>query len=404
MATDTLVAYRTKRDFARTPEPRGKRGAARKALGFVVQKHAARRLHFDLRLEVDGVYKSWAVPKGPSLDPAEKRLAVQVEDHPLDYGSFEGTIPEGAYGAGTVQLWDRGRFKPEEQDPAAAIARGKLTFTLEGERLGGGWKLVRMGGRARDKGQNWLLMKIADEAARGGKDAEIATLDSSVASRRTMAEIAAGKEDQRRSKGRAPRNPAAQAAPAFVPPQLARTEQRPPQGDQWVHEIKFDGYRVQFRAAEGVATGWSRSGQDWTGRFAAIAAAVAKLPDCTLDGEVVALNREGQPDFAALQDALSRGDDGTLVYFVFDLLATGGKDLRSLSLLERKKRLGALLAREPDARLRYVEHFASPGDAVWKSACRMALEGIVSKRVDAPTAPAVARPGSRRSVAAATSS
>jgi bifunctional non-homologous end joining protein LigD len=167
-----------------------------------VQKHAARRLHFDLRLEVDGVYKSWAVPKGPSLDPAEKRLAVQVEDHPLDYGTFEGTIPEGEYGAGTVQLWDRGRFKPEEQDPAAAIARGKLTFALDGERLSGGWKLVRMGGRARDKGQNWLLMKIADDAARSGEDAEIAALDSSIASRRTMAEIAAGKKAKRTNRSR----------------------------------------------------------------------------------------------------------------------------------------------------------------------------------------------------------
>jgi bifunctional non-homologous end joining protein LigD len=189
MPTDTLTAYRAKRDFDRTPEPRGKRAAAGRKLGFVVQKHAARNLHFDLRLEVDGVYKSWAVPKGPSLDPGEKRLAVQVEDHPLDYGTFEGTIPEGAYGAGTVQLWDRGRFTPEESDPAAAIKRGKLTFELDGERLKGRWKLVRMGGRARDKGQNWLLMKLADDASRSGADGEIATLDRSVASRRTMAEI-----------------------------------------------------------------------------------------------------------------------------------------------------------------------------------------------------------------------
>jgi bifunctional non-homologous end joining protein LigD len=408
-----LQRYREKRDFGRTGEPSGDDPAPANggALRFVIQKHDATRLHYDLRLELDGVFKSWAVAKGPSLDPAEKRLAVEVEDHPLAYGDFEGTIPPGEYGGGTVQLWDRGIWTPEI-DPARGLADGDLKFTLKGARLHGSWVLVRMKHDRAAKGRastrtNWLLIKHRDRWAREGDAAHIDT-DRSVASGRTMAAIAQGT-------GRRPKpfmaaktpeadavwhsndGPAAAAAapeaeraapvppPHFVKPALCRSVDRPPAGAGWVHEVKFDGYRIQLRVAGGRAALRTRSGLDWTARFPAVARDAARLPDALIDGEMVALDNDGAPDFAALQAALSEEKTDRLVFFAFDLLHANGADLREEKLGARKSALEKLLA---DAgcgpRLRYVEHFSTGGDAVLRSACRMSLEGIVSKRLDAP--------------------
>jgi bifunctional non-homologous end joining protein LigD len=423
MPSSKLAKYQAKRDFNRTAEPSGDEGAPAAArLRFVIQKHAASRLHYDLRLEVDGVFKSWAVTRGPSLDPADKRLAVEVEDHPIDYGDFEGTIPAGEYGGGTVMLWDRGYWAPEDGfDPAKALDKGELKFVLEGQKLHGGWVLVRLKERERTNRHNWLLIKHRDAAARSHDEEDVLREDRSVASGRAMDQIAAGK-------GRAPKpfirpaagkanavwrserdggaddkedDPVGEAAsagrgaegapvaqmPKFVEPQLASLVERPPQGAGWAHEVKFDGYRLQMRIEGGAAQLRTRKGLDWTGKFPEIAAAGGGLADAIVDGEVVALDHDGAPDFAALQAALSSGDTAPLVYFAFDLLFAAGRDLRKLPLKDRKARLkdllGALKGRAAQ-RIRYVEHFEAAGDAVLKSACSMALEGIVSKKLGAP--------------------
>ncbi len=429
MSNRKLSKYRAKRDFGRTAEPSGAhRIAPGKELRFVIQKHAARRLHYDLRLELDGVFKSWAVTRGPSLDPHDKRLAVEVEDHPLDYGDFEGTIPAGEYGGGTVQLWDRGYWRPEgAQSPQQALKAGELKFVLAGQRLHGSWVLVRMKpSRDRDRGRrtNWLLIKHRDQyAAADGED--VLAEDRSVASGRSMATIAAGRgaapkpfmRDKKTAAMRAdavwggtvwngqssaagpatPRRRQAKAGakrrtetptpmPGFIPPQLCRLVDRPPGGADWVHEVKLDGYRMQLRVADGAARLLTRSGLDWTGKFPEIARAAAALPDCILDGEVVALDASGAPDFAALQAALSDGETGDLVYFAFDLLYAAGERLTARPLAARKQALRDLLAatRGKAKVIRYVEHFATGGEAILKSACRLSLEGIVSKRIDAP--------------------
>ena len=421
MATKKLSTYEAKRDFTKTAEPRGAQAPSPSdRLRFVIQKHAATRLHYDLRLELDGVFKSWAVTKGPSLDPHDKRLAVEVEDHPLDYGDFEGTIPKGQYGGGTVLLWDRGYWAPEGMTAEEGLAKGDLKFTLEGEHLHGSWVLVRMkGDRFGGKRTNWLLIKHRDGFATEGHGEAVLDDDRSVASGRTMEDIAAGRgrapkpfmltEAQhavtadatwdsnvglapaRRAERRATaKKPARSALPDFIEPQLCRSVERPPQGDGWVHEIKFDGYRIQARVQNGVAVLRTRKGLDWTARFAAAARACAALPDGIYDGEIVALDHDGAPDFAALQAALSEGKSDRLVYFLFDLLHTGDEDLRGEALSARKERLAAIVAALPERgapALRYVDHFASGGDAVLKSACKLSLEGIVSKAVDAPYAP-----------------
>ena len=411
---DSLGTYRAKRDFSRTAEPSGKASVASSPrLRFVVQKHDATRLHFDFRLELDGVFKSWAVTRGPSLDPAVKRLAVEVEDHPLDYGDFEGTIPEGQYGGGTVQLWDRGTWTPVG-DPHDGLRKGDLKFDLDGERLHGSWVLVRMRhDREGKKGRNnWLLIKHRDAAAREGGADDLLEEETSVASGRTLKQIALGTgraptpfmtgrkrgagavwNSSRKGGGDGAAIPESKAQPrkakkmpAFVEPQLCKLVERAPPGAGWGHEVKFDGYRLQLRVEDGKARLRTRKGLDWTDRFAAIAAAAKGLPDCLLDGEAVALDSHGAPDFAALQAALSEGRSDRLVFFVFDILFAEGEDLRPLPLRERKARLQALLdgLRGKHPALRFVEHFETAGDAVLESACRMHLEGIVSKQLDSP--------------------
>ncbi len=422
MAPEQLGLYRAKRDFKKTNEPSGTQKIAPADYPrFVIQKHAATRLHYDLRLEVDGVFKSWAVTKGPSIDPADKRLAVEVEDHPLDYGDFEGTIPKGEYGGGTVMLWDRGFWAVDDgKTPAEALRKGELKFTLAGEKLKGSWVLVRMR-HDRDGGKrtNWLLIKHRDGYEKPGDHDAVLAQDTSVASGRSLEQIAAGRgrgpkpfmlgkgkgADPRavwhsdRSEGKGPEGnpiPPARKTPAkaksktasipeFIAPQLCKLVSRPPAGADWVHEIKFDGYRMQLRIENGAATLRTRKGLDWTEKFAATAAAATKLPDAIIDGEAVALDQDGAPDFAALQAALSEGKSESIIYFAFDLLFEGGEDLRGLPLADRKTRLKALIERHPASAkvIRYVDHLADAGDAVLKSACRMNLEGIVSKRLGA---------------------
>ncbi len=416
MANDKLTTYKAKRDFQKTREPSGQvavKPTIRRR--FVIQKHAATRLHYDLRLELDGVFKSWAVTKGPSLDPHDKRLAVEVEDHPLDYGDFEGTIPKGQYGGGTVMLWDRGYWEPDgTRTPEQALAKGDFKFTLEGERLHGGFVLVRMANDRERGKRNWLLIKHRDEFAVPASGA--AVLDennTSVASGRPMEAIAAGKgrkpkpfmlqggkvqadavwdsrsglaaEERKAGREKRPKAVIARDLPDFVAPQLCETLDRPPSADGWIHEIKFDGYRIQMRVVNSDVTLKTRKGLDWTAKYPAIAEAAGRLPDAIVDGEICALDENGAPDFAALQAALSEDKTDLLVYFAFDLLFEGGEDLRTRPLTERKERLQQLLSKAgDDVRLRFVEHFEDGGEAVLRSACRLSLEGIVSKRRDAP--------------------
>jgi bifunctional non-homologous end joining protein LigD len=419
-----LSTYRKKRDFEKTAEPSGDgKVAPSKQRRFVIQKHDATRLHYDLRLEFDGVFKSWAVTRGPSLDPHDKRLAVEVEDHPLDYGDFEGTIPEGQYGGGTVQLWDRGTW--ESDDPERGFKKGDLKFTLHGEKLGGSWVLVRMRwDRNGGKRTNWLLIKHRDEFVREGKDNTILDEDQSVASGRSMAQIAAGKgkapkpfmtakagavkadavwqsnrgdaadaRDRGKtkkaapSKGNAAKGKKAAAIPDFVAPELCTSVDRPPSGAAWCHEVKFDGYRVHMRVEHGEAVLKTRKGLDWTDRFGAIAKEASALPDVLIDGEIVALNDEGTPDFSGLQAALSDGKTGNLIFYAFDLLFADSMDIRALPLSERKAQLKKLLdarAESKARRIHYVTHFEEDGETVLQSARKLGLEGIVSKKLSAP--------------------
>jgi bifunctional non-homologous end joining protein LigD len=430
VALKNLKTYRTKRDFTKTAEPSGNTTVPTSKLRrFVIQKHDAKRLHYDLRLEYGGVFKSWAVTRGPSLDPSEKRLAVEVEDHPLDYGDFEGTIPKGQYGGGTVMLWDRGYWLGE--DPEKGFAKGDLKFALEGEKLHGKFVLVRMKhDRNGGKRTNWLLIKHRDGYAREGKNDTVLSEEKSVASGRSMSQIAAGKgrkpepfmakksaradavwdsrkglasdkrseragtakqavASKKSSKLRASKSAGKSTAqmPDFIAPQLCTSVERPPSGSGWVHEIKFDGYRVQMRVENGEATLRTRKGLDWTEKFSAIAKSAQHLPDAIMDGEIVALDHNGHPSFASLQAALSDDSTDNLVFFAFDLLFADGTDLRREPLSERKTKLARMLGnkrKEEDGTLRYVEHFTNGGDAILQSACRMSLEGIVSKKASAP--------------------
>ncbi|MBB4067190.1 DNA ligase D [Gellertiella hungarica] len=409
----SLETYHAKRNFRSTREPRGRKG---KSAGnsFCIQKHDATRLHYDFRLEMDGVLKSWAVTRGPSLDPEDKRLAVHVEDHPLDYGDFEGTIPKGEYGGGTVLLWDRGTWTPDG-DPHRGYAKGHMEFTLDGEKLKGRWHLVRMHGRGREKRENWLLIKGDDEFARPGDDgAYLKEAPLSVKTGRELGEIAGEKpgwsskaggaikakdgkgtgKKPSREKAKAmpaaplalPEEAAAAPLPDFVEPQLATLVEKPPEGDDYIHEIKFDGYRLLARLEKGKVTFLTRTGLDWTERFGpGVAAAIADLPakSLLLDGELVVEREGGISDFSALQADLSEDRHDRFRFYAFDILHLDGHDLRELPLAERKSVLERLIP-PSDVTLRFSGHFADTGADVLAHACRLGLEGIVSKRADLP--------------------
>lgn len=387
-AVDALETYRSKRDFVRTPEPRGKVGAAKGRL-YTIQKHAARRLHYDLRLELDGVLKSWAITRGPSFDPTEKRLAVRTEDHPLEYARFEGRIPEGGYGAGSVLVWDQGEWLPIEE-PHEGLERGKLSFELLGERLTGRWALIRMRARNGEKRENWLLVKERDAHAKAGREPTEEFTDS-VQSAREMEAVRAAPHavwengTATRKKGvkkqrAAPRH----AAPDFVAPALARLVDEVPHGEGWLFEVKLDGYRTIASVSGADVRLFTRSGLDWTERYGSIARALAALDldGVLLDGEVVSVDTEGRTDFSTLQAALKEGRGG-LSYFVFDLLAEGGRDLLPLPQVERKRRLRELLARARDP-LHYADHLEHGGDEMLRALCDKGFEGLIAKRADAP--------------------
>jgi bifunctional non-homologous end joining protein LigD len=405
-----LEEYNRKRDFRKTPEPSGARAvrgrkAATVPLSFVIQKHAARRLHYDFRLELDGVMKSWAVPKGPSLDPAEKRLAVEVEDHPLDYGGFEGIIPKGEYGGGTVLLWDRGTWEPEGPDPQAGFRDGMIKFALHGEKLHGNWMLVRLKRRPRDRGDNWLLIKERDAAAIPGSGAAVVDDNPlSVESGRSVEAIAADQDRVWHSKKAGdgadpapapPRKlrPASRIAgarkaqlPSAPKPQLATATAAAPAGAEWLHEIKYDGYRLLARFDDGAVQLITRSGLDWTDKFPALAQRLSRLPvkNAVIDGELVSLQPDGITSFAALQDAISAKRTAELTFFAFDLLYRDGWDLTGASLEDRKATLAELIPPDGGGMLRYSDHHEGQGPEFLHQAAVYGLEGIVSKRRDAP--------------------
>lgn len=394
-----LRDYSAKRDFSKTSEPapepaKGSRGK----LAFVVQKHDARRLHFDLRLELDGVLKSWAVTRGPSMTPGVRRLAVETEDHPMAYKAWEGVIPQGEYGGGTMIVWDRGTWQPEG-DARRGLKEGHMTFRLDGERLKGTWSLVRM--KDEGKRHNWLLIKRSDDHALAPGSAEPVDTDmASVISGKSNAELASQgnlrPDHKARAKSAGVTAPAALARvtgakkgilPPFVEPSLALQVPRPPETPGWIHEIKHDGYRIQARLDAGKVKLLTRKGLDWTRRFPAVATAVKGLAARTalLDGEVIVQDANGHGSFSGLQSDLKAGRDDRMVYYVFDLLHLDGYDLRGAPLLERKRLLADLVAGSPTAfALRYNDHLEQAGDDILPQACSMGLEGIVSKRIDRP--------------------
>jgi bifunctional non-homologous end joining protein LigD len=398
-----LAEYNRKRDFSITAEPAGAvRPKRKRGDSFVIQKHAASHLHYDFRLEADGVLKSWAVPKGPSLDPAIKRLAVEVEDHPLSYASFEGNIPEDQYGGGDVIVWDRGRWKPDG-DVHKQLRSGRLRFTLDGEKLHGVWNLVRT--QKRGGKQHWLLFKARDDEARpeAEYDVTVARPESVISGHRLPGEEA--KPDKRTRRAEKSRHvsrvvkrsaqklpPGREPLPDFVQPQLATLVNEPPQGEHFLSEIKFDGYRALSRIERisskkpRAVTLHTRNGNDWTKKFTRIAKALAELPvdSAYLDGEVVVLGEEGASDFQALQNSFAAGAEAPLYYFVFDLLHLNGYDLRNEPLIRRKELLKALLDQHPHERIRYSDHVVGDAATFLRDACSHGLEGIVCKNGQRP--------------------
>lgn len=409
-AADALADYNKKRDFSRTAEPKGKAGR-RGGHSFVVQKHDARRLHYDFRLEVDGVLKSWAVTRGPSLDPADKRLAVRTEDHPLAYGDFEGNIPKGEYGGGTVMLWDRGTWAPVEGKSAKDLEEGHLHFTLDGERMKGEWLLVRMKPRKGEKRESWLLRKI-DDAYAGGADDLVGKQLNSILTGRTMNDIVADEGAEQSLKGKsgkafasamrksaehnekAARKRATKSSsgklPGFRSVQLATLVNAVPTGNNWFHEIKFDGYRALIATAGNSVKIFTRSGKDWSAKFRPLCDAVAALdlPPCLIDGEITAPGPDGNPSFSALQNMLKRGHgeqgrEQRLDFHAFDLLELDSKKLTMLGNLERKEQLAALLA-DAEPPIYVADHVIGAGEKLYSAMCGAGQEGIISKRADAP--------------------
>lgn len=395
---ESLSEYERKRRFDHTPEPRGnarrKAGEGEQALQFCIQKHDASHLHYDFRLELGGTLKSWAVPKGPSLDPTDKRLAIHVEDHPLDYAAFEGHIPEGHYGAGDVIVWDRGTWEAEG-DPQESYAKGRLKFRLQGEKLSGTWNLVKT--RMAGKKEQWFLIKSHDDQARARADYDI--LDAapgSVLSDRTLVPKPRGKAKvaeqapkplaKKPARARPKRGTTLEGArqaplPASLKPQLATLVDSAPAGD-WRYEIKFDGYRILARIEHGKAQLFTRNGHDWTARMPQQAKALEALglQHAWLDGEVIVANEQGVPDFQALQNAFDAERSGEMVYYLFDVPHLNGMDLTSVPLEQRRAALAEVVKRAPSQWLRYSDDFAEDAEHLLGSACQMHMEGLIGKR------------------------
>lgn len=393
-----LDDYNRMRDFSATSEPAAKppkkKAAKDHALQFCIQKHDASRLHYDFRLELDGALKSWAVPKGPSLDPQVKRLAVHVEDHPLEYATFEGSIPEGHYGAGDVIVWDRGVWIPQE-DPAKAYAKGKLKFELQGEKLSGLWNLVKT--HMPGKQEQWFLIKHQDSAAKPESDYDVVVAEpDSVLSDRTIVP----KKSKAASKAKPVKKPAAAARkeaatpltgahkatlPDVIKPELATLVEKAPGGD-WSFEIKFDGYRIMARIDQGDIKLFTRNGHDWTHKLPKQAEALAALglESAWLDGEMVVANEEGLPDFQALQNAFDSGRSGNILYYLFDMPYLNGVDLREVPVEERRAALATVLKPSEDPLLRFSDAFGEEPEALLNSACQMRMEGLIGKRLGSP--------------------
>jgi len=391
-----LDDYNRMRDFSATSEPAAKRTARKTAknhaLQFCIQKHDASRLHYDFRLELDGALKSWAVPKGPSLDPKVKRLAVHVEDHPIDYATFEGSIPEGHYGAGDVIVWDRGVWIPQE-DPAKAYAKGKLKFELQGEKLGGLWNLVRT--HMPGKQEQWFLIKHQDSAAKPESDYDVVAAEpDSVLSDRTLVP----KQSKAASKPKPLKKPARKVAtktksaqltgahkaklPDLIKPELATLVEKAPDGE-WSYEIKFDGYRIMARIDHGEVKLFTRNGHDWTHKLPKQAQALAalQLESAWLDGEMVVVDEQGVPDFQSLQNAFDSGNSGDILYYLFDMPYLNGVDLREVPMEERRVALATVLKPSEEPLLRFSDAFAEEPEALLNSACQMRMEGLIGKRL-----------------------
>ncbi|MDI3394788.1 DNA ligase D [Pseudomonas sp. V98_8] len=400
-----LDDYNRMRDFSATSEPvavkpKGRKKTKDHALQFCIQKHDASRLHYDFRLELDGALKSWAVPKGPSLDPKVKRLAVHVEDHPLDYATFEGSIPEGHYGAGDVIVWDRGVWIPQE-DPAKAYAKGRLKFELQGEKLGGLWNLVRT--HMPGKQEQWFLIKHQDGAARPESDYDVVVAEpDSVLSERTIL----GKKTKatKATQAKAIKPPAAPTRketskqksvpltgarkarlPDQIKPELATLVEKAP-GGQWSYEVKFDGYRIMARIDHDEVKLFTRNGHDWTHKLPDQAKALAALglESAWLDGEMVVTDEQGVPDFQALQNAFEAGRSGNILYYLFDLPYLNGVDLREVPVEERRAALSTVLKTSKDPLLRFSDAFGEDPEALLNSACQMQMEGLIGKRLGSP--------------------
>lgn len=374
-----LKEYNRKRDFKKTKEPAGKIAKKKsKKLAFVVQEHHARRLHWDLRLELEGVLKSWAVPKGPSLDPKDKRLAVQTEDHPMKYKNFHGTIPQGEYGGGEMFIWDTGWWEPLEEtgDPVKALEKGHLKFRMHGEKLKGSFVLVRTHYKGDDSKKNWLLIKHHDEEEKLGEEGQVVPIKKAVSKKATSKKVAKKKSSVT---GNDP-------WPEFIPPQLPRLVTSPPPEDgRWVHEMKFDGYRIQAHLKNGIASFYTRNALDWSNSFPHLLHGVEQLSvtNAVFDGEIVALDEEGKSHFQRLQNSLKSKKDLGLMYYIFDILYLNGKDLRDLPLTERKKILKDVLSDAPK-NVVMSEHFETSAADFFAVSCEHQLEGIISKQADAP--------------------
>jgi bifunctional non-homologous end joining protein LigD len=391
---DPLQRYASKRNFDITAEPKAVRARTGKRLGFVIQKHWASRLHYDFRLELDGVLVSWAVPKGPSFDPQQKRMAVHVEDHPVRYGSFEGTIPAGQYGAGNVIIWDNGHWEPQG-DARAGLAAGKLVFRLHGQKLAGLWELVRTK-QSGARQEQWLLFKKKDAWAR-----PLAEYDVITALPDSVVEHPLGPVEEREPRQDRPEPTRARAGteaepdltaarkaalPERLAPQLATLVARPPAGGDWVCENKFDGYRILARIERGRVRLFTRRGLDWTAKMASLADEVAKLglDSAWLDGEIVVLNAHGMPDFNALQNAMDASRSAAVTYFVFDAPFMGGVDLRAVPLWSRRATLQKVFEGVALERVRFSAAIDALPAQLLQAACQMQLEGIMLKRADAP--------------------
>ncbi len=373
-AAASLKTYRAKRDFRLTPEPEG--AAVEPGHRLIVQHHFATRDHYDLRLEIDGVLVSWAVTRGPSADPRDRRLAVRTEDHPLDYATFEGLIPKGQYGGGTVILWEYTSFTPVNGDPAEAVRKGEIKFIAHGERMRGGWVLVRM--RTKDKRENWLLIKERDEFAEGD-DGLTSRFPKSVSTRRTRRQIEKGEPDKPALAERAPK------LPAFVAPQLCSVADSPPEGENWIYELKYDGYRLELAVAGATAKVYTRSGLDWTGKFASVArdAGALKCQSALIDGEAVVLDEKGVSQFPALVAALEQRRSGAILFMAFDLISLDGADLRKQPLFKRQQALRKIIgAGAPH--IRFAEHIAGDGRRVFEQAVAGGAEGIIAKDRTSP--------------------